>query len=458
VSVIPENSYRKTYGAAALGWAGFITYGSLVPFTLRDAPMSFQGISADDPVVALAHLGGLDWVTNILIGILLAYLLMGTLGATTGRRAGPVIATLLLCLSLSFCVEFAQTFVGGRVPSMGDVIAQSVGAIIGLAAWVLLGRRLTRMIAISAAGGDGALRAALLLMVFGYVGYALFPFGIILPGRGVLAHFNHPGTFSLWPDDSAMGLRFILLSLVKSLVLMPLGALVALNPHRPAKDGLVQAIALGLLLSAFLMMCRVFFLWSGTDTVFSGLLRAAGAPMGYLVWRGLQRIDLEGLRRILRPTALIALPLYVAGLAGIRGIVGGASPDAEKIRVILEQLNWLPFYYDFAASSIRAVASVGAVLVQYGILGVLLALVLGRRHAPFLIVCLSILIAMSLQIAALLLAGLRPDPSNPILAAMGALTGAAVVPWFFKAMAAHMEEVNRARPRQAAPATARATP
>lgn len=444
VPVIPDNTYRKTYGMAACVWAAFILYGSLLPFTLRDTPASIKWLWGGGQTAPFAYLGGLDWATNVVIGVLLAFLIMGTLAR---RGAGPVTTTLLFCLSISVAVEFTQIFFSGRVPSLGDVAAQVIGASIGIVLWRACGDPLSRLMADIASGGVGALRAAFLMLTVGYVGFALFPFDVILSIQGVIAHFKDPGTVSLWSRDADMGLRNVLVSFLKFAVLMPLGAFVASNPHRSARDGLFLAVAAGLFVSVCLFLVRILLLSSGADTLFSLLARAVGVPAGFLVWRWVQRTSFDGLLWLLRPAALVALPVYALLLFGVRGVFSGSRPGAEKIGLILDQLVWLPFHYEIAASSIRAVASVGAALAQYVPLGLLMALLLGKRRSPGIVVFAGLVLSGALQGAGLLLAGLRPDPTNLVLAIVGALFGAALVPWFSQSLRAHRDNIPWARSR-----------
>lgn len=418
-----------------------------MPFSLRDDRAAVVGFPANLDVSALIHLGGLDWTTNILLGIPLAFLVMGAMWSPGGNRVLPAMITLLLCCSVSYGVEFAQTYFAGRVPSQRDFVAQGIGAVIGIFFWLVVGQRLSAVVAAVASSGEAALRAALLLMLLGYIGYAVFPFDIILPGRGVLAHYNKPGTFLLVPEHAGIGIRFILLSLMKLTALMPLGALIAINPHMPAKDGFIRAVGLGLLLSAALLILRIFFLSSGVDTVFSFFIRGAGAPIGFVLWRWLQTAHFTGLQRCLRPAALIALPVHGIILLGARGVFSGHVPNTEEIQLILDRLVWLPFYYDFMASSVRAVSSTVAALIQYVPLGVFLAILMGNRRSLVLVVFVSLFVSISVQAAALFLAGLRPDPSSPLIAILGVQIGAAIVPWFRRAMGTHREFVSHARSR-----------
>ncbi len=127
---------------AAIGYLVFVIYGSLVPLVFEPIPLSvawhrFQQI----PYLALGVQSRADWVANILLFIPLSFLWTGilTTGARTSRRVAGSAFVLVACASLSFAIEFTQLFFPQRTVSLNDLIAESLGAGIGIAAWWLAG-------------------------------------------------------------------------------------------------------------------------------------------------------------------------------------------------------------------------------------------------------------------------------------------------------------------------------
>src|SRR5258708_29260432 len=121
-----ENSGR--WGFAALAYAALIAYGSLYPFTgwTAEGVKLFAFLSPQWS----GHLSRADVVTNVL-----AYMPLGLLltcwwrvrGSTLGAIAVPT----LIAAFLSFAMEFSQQFLPARIASFSDLIANTLGAVIG---------------------------------------------------------------------------------------------------------------------------------------------------------------------------------------------------------------------------------------------------------------------------------------------------------------------------------------
>lgn len=137
---------RRTFALLTLGFLFVALYGSLVPFQYE--PLSWPETFAKWGEVCARPLGmdsRTDFATNILLFIPLSFLLLGTLAVDRGRSAAVVAAIFIvpLCAALSASIEFTQLWFAERVSSLNDVLAESIGAAIGAAAWVIAGQRIT---------------------------------------------------------------------------------------------------------------------------------------------------------------------------------------------------------------------------------------------------------------------------------------------------------------------------
>ena len=120
---------RGRWGLAAFAYTALIVYGSLYPFsgwTAADVtPFAF--LTPRWP----SHLSRADVVTNVL-----AYMPFGLLLERwcndRGRTAGSAIAfSALMGVLLSFAMESLQQFLPARVASVGDIVANTLGTIVG---------------------------------------------------------------------------------------------------------------------------------------------------------------------------------------------------------------------------------------------------------------------------------------------------------------------------------------
>ncbi|MBD9357746.1 VanZ family protein [Methylomonas albis] len=122
----------------------FVVYGSLVPWqfnslSLSDAWYRFQNIQYYNQGISSKS----DWATNILLFIPLAFLWLSAISfeqQLVGRCLSSIlvlIASFLLCST----IEFTQLFFPPRTASLNDIVAESIGAVIGVLAWWIFGRK-----------------------------------------------------------------------------------------------------------------------------------------------------------------------------------------------------------------------------------------------------------------------------------------------------------------------------
>ena len=123
----------------------FVIYGSLVPLNFQPRPL-------DEAIDAFRNIRYLDldigsradWVANVLLFVPLAFLTLMLWGRFK-TKAGRVIAsvgTWLFAVALCIAIEFVQLFFPPRTVSQNDIIAESSGALIGIALHWLFGGRL----------------------------------------------------------------------------------------------------------------------------------------------------------------------------------------------------------------------------------------------------------------------------------------------------------------------------
>ena len=127
--------------AGAFLFSAFIVYGSVFPFDWQAIP----GLGPWDALLTILRDDGtrasrIDFATNVMLSIPVAFCLMAALRARWhARDLGLALMVLLWCLLLGALVETAQVYVPGRVPSRFDILAQGLGALVGLSLWAWRG-------------------------------------------------------------------------------------------------------------------------------------------------------------------------------------------------------------------------------------------------------------------------------------------------------------------------------
>lgn len=138
--------FRRLLTGLALAYLTFVIYGSLVPLEFRSMPMD-QAVAAfaNLPFLELGIASRADWVANLLLFMPLAFLWAGAM--SHGRRPTTMLLASLVvvagCVALSLGIEFIQLFFPQRTVSQNDVIAESLGGLLGVLAWHLLGAKVS---------------------------------------------------------------------------------------------------------------------------------------------------------------------------------------------------------------------------------------------------------------------------------------------------------------------------
>ena len=158
---------RRALGLLVLGIVAFTVYGSLVPFDYHSRPWAevvaaFRWAMTNRWWIESRS----DGIANVMLGIPLGFGLLGFLQTGRSTRKGDAllgVALLPACLAFAAAVEFAQLYVPERTCSGSDVLCQGLGAVLGMAGWVIAGRWL---MAHAEAAWNGAEPASRLLVAY----------------------------------------------------------------------------------------------------------------------------------------------------------------------------------------------------------------------------------------------------------------------------------------------------
>jgi VanZ family protein len=198
---------RRAYAGAAVAAIAFVLYGSLLPFDLHPTPVgeAWQSFITRLLDPTSEYLSRTNFLANILLFVPVGFCLMGAALADRSqgaRAAGTAIQVLCEGVALSALAEFAQTFAPDRIPSRLDMAAQTVGAIVGVIAWIAIGPALTDWLRDSSrrAHGDRLTRA---LVGYGvlWAFTSLAPFDVSVD-LGEIAERLRTGAITLRPFGS----------------------------------------------------------------------------------------------------------------------------------------------------------------------------------------------------------------------------------------------------------------
>jgi len=256
----------------AIGYALFIVYASLSPFTgWREQGLNFIEVLAAP--LSLTYTA-FDTVVN-----LLSYLPFGLLAGLMlrARFGAPISAMLALCLGilLSAGMEYLQMYLPGRISSNMDLLSNSMGALAGtLLAMSMSSRRIfSRMTrwrgSLFQHGKEMDFGLALLVLwIFGQINPSLPMLGNVFISEAARQPFVMlpPAPFDMW-ESSAVALNLLMLgTLMLTLLRVPRNTLTVL-PVVLSMVALAKFVTAALLLKSWALL-----LWINSEAVLGMLL------------------------------------------------------------------------------------------------------------------------------------------------------------------------------------------
>ncbi|RFC32324.1 MAG: VanZ like family protein [Candidatus Nitrotoga sp. SPKER] len=422
--------------AFTIAYTLFVIYGSLVPLNFKSHPLpeAFEAFS-NIRYLDLKIGNRADWVANILLFIPLAFFWNGVLWPARGLVIRVLIAVwvLIACFALSVAIEFVQLYFPPRTVSLNDIFAESIGAVAGVIAWCIFGRRLSEWLAgWRSASGSLALSSRLLyLYVFVLFTYNLLPLDLTISpveifhkwreGRVILIPFSFVFTN---PAEAWYGL------LTDALIWTPVAFLWRLSPPTVRLTPLFAVILIATLLE-FLQL----FVYSRVSDITDIITAAIGARMGTWLsgrWAGqVQQVMQRDTTS--RSQAWLGLSLALVWM-GLLVVIFWYPFDFQTGRAFLaerlQSLDRVPFETYYYGTEYRAVTEVLHKAGFFIPLGLLLALGVTQIKHYFLrqiagwgaLIVIG-LVAFGIELGQLFLPGKFADITDWILETLGGLFG-----------------------------------
>jgi VanZ family protein len=461
----------RRYANWLLLYALFVAYGSLVlgPFGYHFVPQ--DPAAAWHTFLATPFLDNRsdqrpDWIANLLMMVPFGLLATGAFGTARSPGARILGTALALLLSLGFvlAIKYGQVFFPPRTVSLNYIIAQSIGAALGVGLFHPLRATMRRLAAVT----DQASRAGLVLdaAIFGFVAFALFPFDIALSTQDLAARFAALPSLLLSVPDAGrpLGLR-VVLSAATAIIAMPLGMRLCLRTRRPgelprerpveratelAREsprasrraspweplGLVRIAATGAALLAVLFGASLFIL-SAKVSIATFALRLLGVVAGAMLLRSVSAHDPRRLRYRLDRALPFLLPIYLLLLVYANGLLTRSWVGPQQALAGLNLRGLLPLWYDYISSKSHALQSTAVHAAMYAPLGVMLWLRRGGTSRTALgAATLGGLLALMIELGRGLKPGLQPDVTVVLIGAIAAAAANRVMPMLWPTMLA----------------------
>lgn len=422
---------KRHLGWLLLTWAVFIAYGSWVPLDFRAAdPVEVWHRLWQWSGATALRAQRLDTAVNVLLtvplGLGLALLWSGPGGRLGLFRQAAIVG---LVLPLSLLVEWGQGFLPGRSESLGDVLAQTAGTVIGLLLHALAGGPIRRRLAALDAAMDLRSRAAQVLHLYllGLLLFAVMPLDLTLD-VGELYRKWRSGRVVFVPFAGLLGVPVDIVYEILSDVLLwvPVGLLWRLDaPRRPVRTIVVRAMALALMLE-----CAQFVVLSRVSDITDVLLSAVGAWLGANLLPYLPRLlDREPQR--LRVACRMGLAVWLLAVIWIYTWPFAFAWPAKGWPAFVDAFSRVPFLTYFQRNEFGALNEILRKLLVFLPGGLLLRLVVARPGAKASrawLLALAVL-AFLLEAVQVVLADRVADLTDALLATLGAVLGWRLTGW-----------------------------
>lgn len=410
-----------------------LVYINLIPFDYRPVPL-------DEAVANFRHLAWFQldiddrarWVSNLLQFAPFGFFTSRALGRR--NRFTGAVATGILGTALAVGIEFAQIWAAPRTVSFDDIAAETIGAWTGAVVWAGWGKQLVGAYRIAIAGGPESIRAALYLYIAAYAFIFLNPFDFLISPHEINDRLRDPNAI-VWFPLSHLGIRWFANLILKLLLMVPFGAGVKFAWNGQRSMAVIGAIAL-----SWSIEIGHWFELSAVMNLSNIALAGTGAALGHRL-AGSLRIWRFNPRLVFR-AAWLAIPVYLLALMVLRDWRPGVA-KAGDIESVLATLHWIPFYYHyFAPSNQAAFTSALAQSASFAPVGVLIWAIRSARRGcqlwaePVMPTAIAAAgLAAVIEAGRVITAGLRPDPTNILIAAAAALFAQRFCEWASRVLA-----------------------
>lgn len=430
---------------AALSFTALAIYGSLVPLQyqplgLTEALTRFRAI----PLLQLGVDSRADWVANILLFVPIGFLILGACSMDRPKWHSLLLAAIVvpICAVLSVVLEFTQLWFPNRTVSQNDIIAETIGAIVGAGLWTVIGQTCLDKLRCFAADLRPKKQIDWLLQLYllGFLIHALLPLDLTVSFSEIYRKFRD-GRILLIPFshhyDSSFSLVYQLVT--DAIVFIPIGAWIATafthTDHKIRSLGSCTLMGVGLAATIEFAQVLVYTRFVDTTDILTGTVGVTAGAWLTRRWfaEEISRagVDVGRWRGVWTAAVWLgAAILYAATVIAIFWSPFEFVWDADMARQRWAEFFRAPFTALYAGSEFHATQEVLRKLLFFAPLGALLAQAIAhvaerRLRRCFLAVLFagSVALAMGIELGQLFLPSHSADFTDVLLCAVGAALG-----------------------------------
>lgn len=411
---------RQNFAVSALMYAVLILYVSTV---LGPLGFNFTPITAHEALGRFLRQATVwvdhgsdqraDWLGNLFMLAPFGFLVAGGLTRHGSPRIsiGRMVASVGICVIFVVGVKFIQIYFPPRTVTLNYVVAQTVGALVGVLlcpAWQSAVAGLARH--------RIAPRATLILLLRVYTAalilFILLPLDVALNLDDLADQMRRlPDAFVAVPGEGRPIIVRVVVMVAGTLAAVPVGVLLALRLG--SAPGAILGRGLGLMLAVFGASTLVM---GATPSFVSVLYRTLGVGLGAALFGWFSRQDLAVMRgQIARCAPWFVLP-YLGLLLAVNGLLSPHWRAPEEAWAAIGPRSLLPFYNYYIVGKAEAARNVLAHAIMYAPIGLL---TWACRRPASLAVSLAAILALLVEGARYLRPGLQGE-LNTVLVGAGA--------------------------------------
>ncbi|MBD3673137.1 MAG: VanZ family protein [Planctomycetaceae bacterium] len=453
-SPVRDNSFNRQiivrWRIATWSYLALVIYGSLVPLQYRpldwdQAVDQFRSI----PFLQLDIQHRADWVANILLFIPLSFLTYGLWIRPWYGQSRTVLTTLSLLVGLSALactIEFTQQWFPPRTVSQNDIVAESLGGLIGCILWFLVGDQVRSWFSRGHQVFDSFRLVERILLVYtlAFAVYSVMPLDLIVSLEEIelkraqgkiqfLPHLQWPQTIESW---SAV--------LMQVFLFVPVGMYFVFAFARKSFRPVVRSSLLMMVGLAFGIELAQLFVYSRFSSANMLLLKMVGGVMGIVTARRLliRRQRYHGKTKSLVPPRtiggftgyLLLNLLYASFLCGVFWWPLEAVDDNVAFQMRWNHFWQVPFTNYYWGTEFNALTQILQKLLLTMPMGYLFRATLQRCPVPQhqlapLTACGTIMLAaftIVIERGQAWYSGRYPDITDSLIYGLGMLTGAGI--------------------------------
>jgi VanZ family protein len=423
---------QRHYALLALIYALLVVYSSLVigplgvHFVAMDPAAAWREFLAT-PFVDHDSNERPDWIANLIMLAPFGYLAAGMLRPRPGPlwMAGAVVAGWLVSALFILSVKYAQLFFPPRTVTVNYIVAQSIGATLGVLLFWVSHTRLFPVIERRFERGQGLV---VILGVYSAVLglYFLAPFDFVLSASDLESRLRAlPALLSPPPGAEPSRLLRAAMAIGKIASTVPVGMLLAIT-GRGYSLGRLALNGFGLMVAVAILS---LFVLSVTPAPTAILYRTAGIVAGILLMRWVGGKDLR--RRLYRLSRLMPaiILVYVASVLYLTGLIDSHWRTGDEAMRALDERGLLPFWHYYIVSKASAAKSIALHAAVFAPIGAMVWLRRGGwSSGPAFSAVLAFALSFVTEIGRWMKPGLQPDFSDPIVAAVAASCACKLAP------------------------------